>query len=120
METLELIVNIEAVVNLFLIVVVLAYAFLRREQLYSEKARRVMREDLGMIRLVVIFLMLSVFLYLAGEVAVLLESFNVLLPFSLTYDELHEGAEAVHLFLLFVGYVVGGVVLAKAVRSNGA
>lgn len=120
MVDLELLVTIETFANLLLISSVVIYAFLKREKLYSDEARMTIKANIGKIKIVIIFLFVSVFAYMVGEAAVLSASFNVLLPFPLTYDELHEGAEVVHLFLLFAGYAVGGAVLLKAVRDNGA
>jgi|GEM_PF-6951107 len=118
MAALELVVTIEVLANLLLISGVLMVAFQKRDRLFSEKGRIILKKNVRKIKIIITFLILSVFIYILGELAVLAESFHVPLP--LDYDEIHEGAEAVHLFLLFWGYLMGAFLLTKAVKENGA
>lgn len=98
------VVVMESIVAEALILIIIAMGVIHREILVSESARIRLKENLGKLRGVVLICLISLYVYILGEVADLAVSLNILPK---NYYGVHEIAEISHLGLLIIGFSRG-------------
>jgi hypothetical protein len=106
----------ESAVSIVLILAILVISITRRDMLLAEKNQLVLVENIRKVRMVVLLLLVSLWVYILGEVSVVGVDIERL---SIDSQKVHHYAEIIHLALLIIGFTMGLQILAAMMEDSG-
>lgn len=101
--TAELVTLVGSIIATVLTLAIIGIGIIYRDIILSEKARLTLKKNLRKMRAAALLSLMSLYVYIAGEIADASIVFNILPE---NYGSFHEVSEMAHLALLIVGFTI--------------